>query len=48
MTATSVCAASQQWADLARHKGIAEQVSSVMRQQLDRVAAGVGATEIAR
>lgn len=41
-------AVSQQWADLAQHKGLAEQVSSVMRQQLDRVAAGVEATEIAQ
>jgi hypothetical protein len=40
-------AASKEWADLGEHKELASQVSSAMRHQLDRIAAGVESTEIA-
>ncbi|SDG06476.1 MULTISPECIES: hypothetical protein [unclassified Duganella] len=40
-------AISQEWSELGAHKELASQVTSVMRHQLDRVAAGVEATDIA-
>lgn len=36
----------QEWSELSEHRELARRVSSVMRHQLDRAAAGIQATEI--